>query len=456
MARWPSSSVEVRGLVIYDIKEVEREKKAESAGRYKRWSEWRSRRSHKKRSTHAWDTTMTKGWTTNTHMFTKCFKSLHKWLGFAQYFVTSISIVLAVTLSHFWLFRVFFVEIQNAKTGLLRCSLYTPRRLQQTAVICKRCNCNKKRTIKTNSWKLFVRGFIQRQNKTGFTVLPYRFACILIYRHSQLLWTLPRTTPLPPTGRKNSMIDASADTSWMEWVWIVVLPNLGVDGLMYTTLRWSHNDFSISRKKRSSIPSKMLLDASVFQIMDQIIFFLFRSFPKTGTMKSYLLNHVVWNWENCPMFFGWRLGSLHFLSRGARMYNQTMPSLQYEKHSLHCVLGSVSNNPSSSTLPMSWITFLDVVLNWLQASFCCGSCWRDCRWGRFWIFLTSSRTRQLSTCFTTECGNPRILKSMSFSFTIDCSWFCVHELHGKQRVSPFYHGFFHLPHWSSCEALKAN
>ena len=27
MARWPSSSVEVRGLVIYDIKEVEREKK---------------------------------------------------------------------------------------------------------------------------------------------------------------------------------------------------------------------------------------------------------------------------------------------------------------------------------------------------------------------------------------------------------------------------------------------
>ena len=105
----------------------------------------------------------------------------------------------------------------------------------------------------------------------------------------------------------------------------------------------------------------------------------------------------------------------------------TMPSIQYEKHSLHCVLGSVSNNPSSSTLPMSWITFLDVVLNGLQASFCCGSCWRDCRWGWFSIFLTSSRTRQLSTCFTTECGNPRILKSMSSSFTIDCSWFCVHE-----------------------------
>ena len=101
----------------------------------------------------------------------------------------------------------------------------------------------------------------------------------------------------------------------------------------------------------------------------------------------------------------------------------TMPSIQYEKHSLHCVLGSVSNNPNSSTLPTSWIIFLDVVLNGLQASFCCGSYWRDCRWGWFSIFLTSSRTRQLSTCFTTECGNPGILKSMSTSLTIDCSWF---------------------------------
>ena len=301
MARWHSSSVEVRGLVIYDIKEVEREKKQkvqeDTRDEVNGEVEEVTRNARHTPETRRWQrvepTTLT---------FTKCFKSLHKWLGFALYFVTSMSIVLAVTLTHFWPFRVFLVEIQNAKMGLLRCSLYTPRRLQQTAVICKRCNWNKKRTIKTNSWKLFVRGFIQRLNKTGFTVLPYRFACILIYRHFELLWTLPGTTPLPPTGRKNSMIDASADTSWMEWVWSVVPPILGLDGLMYTTLRWSHNDFSISRKKRSSILSKMLLDASVFQIMDQIIFFLFGSFLKTGTMKSCLLNHVVWNWEKVRCF----------------------------------------------------------------------------------------------------------------------------------------------------------
>ena len=182
-------------------------------------------------------TTLTCSPSVSSH-FTNCWVSLcTSWRQF-QLFSLLHSLI-------FWPFRVFLVEIQNAKMGLLRCHLYTHRRLQQTAVICKRCNCNKKRTIKTDSWKLFVRDFNQRLNKTRFTVLPYRFACILIYRHFELLWTLPRTTPLPPTGRKNSMIDASADTSRMAWVWIVVLPIFGVDGLMYTTLRWSHNDFSM-------------------------------------------------------------------------------------------------------------------------------------------------------------------------------------------------------------------
>ena len=84
-------------------------------------------------------------------------------------------------------------------------------------------------------------------------------------------------------------------------------------------------------------------------------------------------------------------------------------------------------------------------------------------------FFASSRTRSLSACFTTECGNPGILKSMSTSFNIERSWFasrqttnftilswfvssstynsCCHEknvfgtllLEGKQQVSSFYH-----------------
>ena len=37
------------------------------------------------------------------------------------------------------------------------------------------------------------------------------------------------------------------------------------------------------------------------------------------------------------------------------------------------------------------------------------------------ICLTSSQTRQFSACFTTECGNLGILKSMSTSFNIERS-----------------------------------
>ena len=40
-------------------------------------------------------------------------------------------------------FLVIFVIVHTAKTGLLRCCLYTSRRLQQTAVSCKRSICNK-------------------------------------------------------------------------------------------------------------------------------------------------------------------------------------------------------------------------------------------------------------------------------------------------------------------------
>ena len=32
---------------------------------------------------------------------------------------------------------------------------------------------------------------------------------------------------------------------------------------------------------------------------------------------------------------------------------ETMPSLQYDRHALHCVLGSVSNNSNNSMLPTS-------------------------------------------------------------------------------------------------------
>ena len=57
------------------------------------------------------------------------------------------------------------------------------------------------------------------------------------------------------------------------------------------------------------------------------------------------------------------------------------------------------------------------------------------------IFFTSSRTRQLSACFTTECGNPGILKSMSTSFNIERSWFASRQTTGFTVLSCFVSSF---------------
>ena len=77
---------------------------------------------------------------------------------------------------------------------------------------------------------------------------------------------------------------------------------------------------------------------------------------------------------------------------------------------------------SISMLPTSWIIFFDSGLNGLQAWFCRRSCWRACRSGWFSIFCINYRTLVLCACFTTECGNPGIRKSMFTSFNIVCSW----------------------------------
>ena len=99
-----------------------------------------------------------------------------------------------------------------------------------------------------------------------------------------------------------------------------------------------------------------------------------------------------------------------------------MPTFQYDRHAVHCVLGSVSRNSNNSMLPASWIIFFDSGLNGFFAWFCRRSCWRACRSGWFSIFWIISRTLVLCACFTTECGNPGIRKSMFTSFSIVCSW----------------------------------
>ena len=92
-------------------------------------------------------------------------------------------------------------RVHTAKTGLLRCCLYTHRRLQQTAVSCKRSICNKIENNKINSWKPFVWGFTQRSVDNG---LPRSITSLCMHPLSltffEFLGRPPGFIPLPPGG----------------------------------------------------------------------------------------------------------------------------------------------------------------------------------------------------------------------------------------------------------------
>ena len=88
---------------------------------------------------------------------------------------------------------------------------------------------------------------------------------------------------------------------------------------------------------------------------------------------------------------------------------------QYDKHTLHCVLGSISSNSHNSMFPTSWIICFDSELKGLNDWLCCRSRWRARRFGWLSIFWINSRTLALCACFTIECGSPGIVKSMSSS-----------------------------------------
>ena len=94
-----------------------------------------------------------------------------------------------------------------------------------------------------------------------------------------------------------------------------------------------------------------------------------------------------------------------------------MPIFQFDRHALHCVLGSVSSNSHNSMLPTSWIICSDSGLKGLNGWFCSRSCWRACRSGWFSIFWINSPTLVLCVHFTTECGSPGIRKCMYFLMT---------------------------------------
>ena len=286
------------------------------------------------------------------HMFPKCFRSLDTLLGFALYFVSSIQLLSLYPCIQFWPAHEFLIEIHTAKTGLLRCCLYTSRRLQQTFVSCKRSNCTKIENIKKKSWKSLVWGFIQRRQTTDFVVLSCRFACILIYRlslnnyelHQESLhchqleeelddwcdcWYFQNRMGLscrsPESWCRRFNVDRFVEvrtiSQWsiisrlierdpsilfvskifflrhvMGEILVRKLVHFGTDLFISIMFELGYTKFGIDQKAIVD-PLITLLDASLFQIMDLMIFFLLWSFPISVVMRMFLLNHVVWNWE---------------------------------------------------------------------------------------------------------------------------------------------------------------
>ena len=95
-----------------------------------------------------------------------------------------------------------FVDSHTAKTGLLRCCLYTARRLQWTAVSCKRSICNKKREQLNKFVKAVRLRFYPKIEHNG---LPRSIINLCMHRLSSTFFEFLKpegSTPLPPSGRR--------------------------------------------------------------------------------------------------------------------------------------------------------------------------------------------------------------------------------------------------------------
>ena len=131
---------------------------------------------------------------------------------FALHFVSPIQLLSLYQFIPFLTCTRILCRDSHCDNGLVRCCLYTPRRLQQTAVSCKRSICNKirkKRESRTSE------GYFQRRQTTGLSVLSCRFARKLICGLSLNSYELHQESLIATNWRKNSMIGSSIDTSRM-------------------------------------------------------------------------------------------------------------------------------------------------------------------------------------------------------------------------------------------------
>ena len=162
---------------------------------------------------------------------------------FALHFVSPIHMLSLYQFNQFLTCTRIPCRDSHCENGLVRCYLHTPRRLQQTAVSCKRSNCNKIRKNRESRTSEVL-------SKDGkHRASPFYHFALHVSSFVDFLWIIimrsTRNRSIATNWRKNSMIGARIDTSRMVLAWFVVQQILGVDGLMWTTHRGSQNELSM-------------------------------------------------------------------------------------------------------------------------------------------------------------------------------------------------------------------
>ena len=252
----------------------------------KRWSEWRSQRDQKQRSQCAWIMKMTMGWMETQTWATVCvhlnkensqgttlIDNMEERLRKRRIFNAWWHAVASTTLTdspsvsgyftHCWAFRsvhrssIQFVDVPlYSISDLYANSLWRftlRKRVLWGVVFTPPVGCSRPPSVVNDptatKWERIVKvarlRFDLKTAKNRFPVLSCRF---VVARVRTFIWIIMSSTKNRSTAtnwRKNSMIGASIDTSRMALARVVVLQILGVDGAMWTTPRWSQNDFSI-------------------------------------------------------------------------------------------------------------------------------------------------------------------------------------------------------------------
>ena len=94
------------------------------------------------------------------------------------------------------------------------------------------------------------------------------------------------------------------------------------------------------------------------------------------------------------------------------------------KHSEHCTLGTVSHNSNRSTLPISRIIFFEFITKWVVGITLLQIGLKRLSMRVALDLLHQFTNTEVFACFTTACGNPDTLKSMSIRCVnkpMDCS-----------------------------------